>query len=384
MVKTKAIYGVILSLALLLMGSCVKEPGVQNGNEASLSLVFPTSRGPGDDPEFVMETLRVIIFESNTLGAETGSPVLNKLYLPDAGLLAIHEIVPVGYLNIYIIANETANLGDLSLISSSPTLRTKLLDYHAGKNVLPLPMGLPTIPAILMYSEYRAAKIDESGVFTHPKAKVGSGGETILEVERTIAKITVSIDCEFANIPGNTEIALTGARIVNMPYSPWLVANSLPYGGSAVGDYFNSPALSMTSYIVPKLDPSPPNAAIGIKTIPTGFTFYMPEHVPGVPSASNRGYYTYLELTGNTVGAVPALSLIYKIPLGNGLGTSIYTIDYLLENYATIPASVLTVSRNTHYILNLNIKGLGMREALEVIVTAKPWKPTIHIVKDFE
>ena len=381
MIKRKAIYGVILSLVVLLAGSCSKEVATVNNNgETSLSFVLPTSRGLGDDPEFVMDELRVIVFKSSSNGTETSAPpVFNKLYTPDAELYQISEIVPVGYLNIYLIANETANLGNLDIITSSSDLRTKLLDYTSGNNELPFipaPTPSPIIPAILMYSEYRGANINVNGALTHPRAKIVSG-ETVLEIERTIAKITVNVVCDFSNMPDNTAITLTNARIVSMPLQPALLAGQ-PYTGSTGSDYFNSSLLNLTSYIVPTTSP------LGLETS-EGFIFYMPEHIPGT---SNRNYYTYLELTGETVGTIPVLNLTYKVPLGDGLGTTsgatTYTVDYLLENYSTIPASVLTVSRNTHYELGLDIKGLGMRDALEVIVTAKPWNPTININKDFE
>ena len=391
MIKKRILYSIILSVAMLLTQACVKEIiDAKHNGKASLSFAIPTSRGSGDDPEFVMEKLRVIIFESTSLGVETGIPMLNKLYFPDAEVFVFNEVVPVGHLNIYIIANETDNLGDLSLISASSTLRAAMLNYTTtpGNNVLPPPNGLPSIPAVLMYSEYKAAKVDLDGVLTHHQAKIGSGGETVLLVDRTIAKITVHINCDFASMLGNTKISLTGARIVSMPYYPALLANQV-YTGSASTDYFNSASLSLASYITSVLDPAPPNTdVIGFKTIPSGFTFYMPESVPGAPGASNRGRYTYLELTGVSVGTVPVLNLLYKVPLGDGLGITVgateYTADYLLDNYATVPASVLTVSRNTHYNLTLNITGLGMREALEVIVTAKAWNPTIDLIKDIE
>ena len=384
MVRKNIIYGTVLSLALLLLGGCVKEKvAIQDNGDTSLSLVFPTSRGLGDDPEFVMDELRVIIFKSSSNGMESGAPVLNKLYTPvDAESFEINEIVPVGYLNIYIIANETSNLGSLGAITSSSTLRAKLLDYNTGNNVLPAspppPPALPTIPPILMYSEYRGANIDIDGNLTHHNAKL-VGDKTVLEVFRTIAKITVNIECDFSNMPNNTEIKLTDARIVSMPYTPALLANQV-YTGSVAGDYFNSASLNLTPYIV--------SDANGFETISKGFTFYMPEHIPDIPGAANRNRYTYLEFTGETVGITPVMNITYKVPLGNGLGTTVgattYTANYLLENYTTVPTSILTVSRNTWYNLSLNIKGFGVRDALEVIVKAKPWNPTININKDIE
>jgi len=377
MIMKKIIYGITLPLlALLLAGSCVKEKKIVSDNgEVPLSLLFPLSRGVGDnDPEFMMETLRVIIFRSNPGGvAEFGAPILNKLYFPtapatEADIYVINEIVPVGGLNIYLIANETSNLNNpvnLNNINSSSELKDIKLNYDPGQSGGTNKLS----PYILMYSEYKGADIDVNGVL-----RIGGVPTTILEVERTIAKITVQVECTYSQVNGylpGTTIILTDAKIVSMPYHPYLTPNQA-YGGFASGDYFESSSKSLTGWNIPTMDTG---NEISFKIETEDLFFYMPEHIPG-----NRKYYTYLELKGVAAGMI----LTYKVPLGNGLGTGIYTVSYLLENYETVPTPILTVSRNTHYTLKLNIKGYGLLDALEVVVKAKDWKPTIEIIKEFE
>ena len=393
MIMKKIIYGITFSLALLLIGSCSKEKIiVPNNGEVPLLLSFPmSSRGVGDDDsEFMMKKLRVIIFKVSGI-AEIGPPVLNECFFPDPGsetdFWEITAMVPVGRLNIYLIANETADLDypanpvSLDDITSSSELKTIYLNYTIAGGYDHLN------PFFLAYSEYKGANVDAAGVLTHPDAK-DWGGKVCLEVFRTLAKITVHIECDYSLLQGyvpDAIIELTSAQIINMPYFPWLTPNQAYIGSDKYLDYFDSDTKELITDGLIELQNSTDHAYDGFKTVDDGFTFYMPEHIPG-----NRNFYTYLELTGTATGIDNITDLTYRIPLGNGLGLprgsgpETYTVSYLLDNYATVPTSILTVSRNTWYILSLNIKSLGSREALEVIVKAKNWRPTIIIDNDFE
>ena len=358
----KIFYIIAVSLLVFLaLGRCTREtinPDDPQGDVTTkLSLSFPLTRA-SSDPEKTINSLRVIIFRSDSWGNETGFVVNKLITLPVGGEdeVDITEIVPVGYLNLYLIANEDP-LWNLGSVNNPTALNSKLLDYNANIN------GYIT-PSFTMYSVYKAVKIDMAGNITHPD-KVVSGTKTIFPIERVVAKLTVTIDCEFSDL-GNRAIALDSAMIVSMPLKPYLVPTLYP--GLTSGDYFKSGIRDISSgYFAAQSFASTP----GFSTISgKELLFYLPEHVL---SNANRSNFTYLKLVGHMVSS-PTTTLTYRVPLGNSLGVlGGYTADYLLEHFADVPAAALTITRNTHYDLKLKIIGFGERNHMEVNAVVKPW-----------
>jgi len=356
--------------ALVILGMlhwrCSNETFIDDGKkdkgEAQLGLTFPTSRGFGDSDgnEELLEKVRLIVFTSNSAGIEIGTPIINKVYPPLAtdpiDEITINEIVPTGYLNLYLIGNEQASM-NLDAVTNSTMLNSRIVDYTSAAST---PGGAFVSPPFVMYSAYKAVSISATGAISHPQV-ITIGGKTTFPIERTAAKLTVHLNCDFVNL-GNNPIAIDSAIIISMP----LTSNLIPqeYTGSF---YFSTKLLDLTSYIVSK--PS----GTGFETVKPpagdGFTFYLPEHLI---NRTDRSHFTYLRLVGHLVSIPYPTKLIYRIPLGNGLTTN--TAAHLLRNFATVPAADLTVTRNVHYKLNLDIRGLGELSDVEVWAEVAPWK----------
>jgi len=337
---------------------------------------LPTSRGLGDDDpnDDVLNQVRVVIFSATSSGSEVGAPYLNEVYYsptPNAREIVITEIVPVGYLNIYLIGNETEdptlNLVGTPLdnITSSAQLTSKMLDYTPAD-------GNYVEPPFVMYSVFNSVQVTALGEIMHPNVVVDPGPPTkyIFPIERTVAKLTVKLDCNFSDLGGN-KIWIDEARIVSMPLQPGLAPKEYAIGGA----FFSSDRLDLSPYMRYKIptdpgyDPSSPlGAEQGIITN-SGFTFYLPEHIV---NNSDRSHYTYLELVGHLSYGTGA-TITYTVPLGNGLGVGINTPAYLRTNFATVPAADLAVIRNTYTTLTLYIMGLGERSDIDVVVAIKPW-----------
>jgi hypothetical protein len=327
--------------------------------DATIELRFPTSRGLGDSDsnDEVLNQVRMIVFRSNSTGAELGTPYLNKVYTPlvsdSPDEITITEIVPAGYLNIYLIGNEQSSM-NLPAITNSASLSGKIVDYTSS-------IGSYVSPPFVMYSFYKAVHVGATGTITHQDV-IKSGGKTTFPIKRTASKLTVHVNCDFVNLGGRA-IMIDSAMVVSMPSSSWLLPRE--YTGST---FFSTQRLDLTSYIVDKMT-GPLVTGFETKQPPAGggFTFYLPEHLI---NRSDRSHFTYLRLVGH-VANPPASKLVYRIPLGDGLTAN--TAAHLLKNYATVPAADLTVSRNIHYEMKIDIRGLGELNDVEVWVEVKPW-----------
>jgi len=354
----------ILFLGLLLTAGCSKEKFVQGEDDTgngttTLSLTFSTSRSGGEYSEGALSSLRVIIFRSNSSGV-TGPLVLNKKILPaspNAEVIEVSEIVPAGYLNIYLVGNESDDMG-LAGITNPSALNAIMVDY-ANNYVADGFMNAP----FPMYSSYRAVLVNTSQVVSHPEAIV-SGGTTTFEIERAVAKLTVQLDCNFSDL-NNLAITLDSARVVSMPLNPRLLTRE--YGGLNAADYFSSDGMPLAGKLQMKAGNS------GFQTIAgdpdKAIVFYMPEHILNRTDHHN---FTYLELKGHMTGR-PSAELIYRIPLGNGLGIGVNTPSFLRENFGSVHPSDLTITRNMHYDLKISIKSLGEMDEIEVDAVVKPW-----------
>ena len=367
----KIICNIAFLLILLAYGGCVNERIDDPKNEeecldceAPLSFVIPLFKDAASIPEQTMIALRVIIFQSNAGGIDGVLLFNDKIDVPGGATeIEIDRVVPSGYLNIYLIANETAamNLGAITAPASA-LLNTIRLDYSttAGNDYLS-PTHFP------MYEEYKRVVVDPNGVISHEKVKV-VGGKTILEIDRAIAKLTVNIACDFADI-SNNKIALEDITLINMPLTPFLVPNK-QYDSANPVDYFSSstltfgPAVPADSVLV---TPRPGNTGFDTDTI----TYYIPEHRIN----NNHDNFTHLFIKA-CLANNPSIKFDYTVPICQGLGDGTggtYTVDSIKNNLGTIPNDALSVFRNTHYNFDLKIKGLGSLKAIEVSATVRPW-----------
>ena len=352
-------------VVICLLFSCSEERPILDpqGDMASISLFFPTSRGFGN-PEKTLDSLRVIIFRSTELGVELGAPVTNRIVYPippDDDEIEVTEIVPVGYLNIYLIGNESVDM-HLETVTSFNDLRAVVIN-----NDLPLHDYLS--PSFPMYSGYRAVRVDALGNITHPNVSTAGGKYTFL-VERAISRLDVKLSCVFADL-GGRPITIDSASIKSMPLKPWLVPAE--YTLTADTDFFSTDYRSSSKDVSTYLTTTRVDGLPGFENFNNvPFTFYIPEHIFSNTSQS-RNHFTYLKLVGHQLPPYSPTTLTYRIPIADSLGIGSNTVAYLLNNYATVPVNDLQISRNMAYDLVLNIKGLGERDDIEVSAVVKDW-----------
>ena len=371
----RIIYGITLSLALLFMGNCTREHGVGVYEEGEVLMLFAPTRSVSypQSAEDNIETLRLIIFKSNSLGTE-GELILNTtIPVPAPGNDTIKDVkvmVPVGYLNIYLIANESADM-NLSTATTLADIRAARVDYSiaAANNHL--------TPSFPMFSEYKAVRVNVDGdiISTH-NGITKVGGITYVDVVRVVAKLTVTMDCNFSDLLGSWAIALDSARLVSMPLKPWLSTN-IKYIGSST-DFFDSEWDDISSHVVDKYT----GVNITGFEIINGFVFYLPEHIV---DPANSGRYTYLEIRGHLV-ARPDAMIVYTIPICEGLGLTVgsteYTIKYLKEHHDLVPSGYLSIVRNTHYKLHLRVKSYGDEDVLQPIefdMKITDWEHVVNV-----
>jgi len=354
---------------LFLLWSCSTEEILKlpERGEVPISFSFPISRGLGNPENEGLNSVRMVIFRSSGAATEVGDPFLNEVYYPSAPNASEIEIVnlmvPVGYLNIYLIGNEP-NWMNLGSVTRSSQLAAQALNYSDSET-----LGFVKSPFV-MYSAYKTVYVSPSGEISHPDVAgiTGPPVKYVFPIERTVAKFTVHIDCDFSNLGGTSRaIDIDSMMIISMPLSPWLV----PGKTYTETDYFSTDWLNLntpTPYFRDKWDASN-TIKTGIETIPSGITFYVPEHsLNNTPLSRSR--FTCLRLVGHLRNVLPPTKVVYRVPLGNGLFTP-YTAMTLLEDYATVPVSALAITRNMHYTLRMNIIGLGGLH--EVSVEVADW-----------
>lgn len=344
--KIKSIYGIILS-TLLLMSGCSTEKHIESDElpltKVSLSVDFPMPFSLTLDDENAIKKFRMIVFTTNRTGYEQGQMVVNKLVYASSATQSVilNEIVPVGYLNIYFIANESDSWG-LGSVTTTAALKSKVIAYG---NTYPT-------PEFPMFSEYKQVKIDINGNTTH-------NGEPIVlnAIERNVSKVSLKLNCEFDAMP--TPITLTEASIVNMPITSTLYPSL--FNSSQESDFFNGAATTLS--IGTNLEAITSGSG-GFKTTGDGIDFYIPEYL--ITQASE---YTYVFLKGY-VTSNPGITVKYRLPIGNGIKEN---TPAKLVLSGTIDE--LTITRNIHYTFNANIKSLGEMDGVEVIPGIKPWNP---------
>lgn len=336
--KIKSVYLILLGASLLMFG-CTKERLINESSSGitELSVTIPITRGLSVVDEGAIRTLRMIVFTTNNLGEETGAMIVNKLVhtSPDITSVAIKEIVPIGYLNIYFVANEAAtwNLGSVSTIAQ---LKATVDTYTAA--------NLPKSPFV-MFGEYKRIAIDANGVTKQDGVAI-----EIQYIDRIAAKVTLNLDCTYATLQAH--ITIDKVSIMSMP-------DKLALYPSVTANYINSAETELS--IGTNLETV--GANIGFKTTGAGIDFYIPEHL-----ITQTSKYTYIYITGFLTDT-PSFKVAYRLPIGDGIETKTPI------QMTTGTLSDLTITRNTHYTLNATIKSFGEFNGIEVVPTIAPWTP---------
>lgn len=331
-------------LAAIFAFSCSSE-NIDEGEgkypDGLTTLTIPLTRGSAAEENNITKA-RVIIF---TVKGGEATFYSNEVLSAPAGVYT--KLVPVGELNVYLIANELSswNLSAIGTSSSPATLKSKIMTFAA------YPVINWTNPAP-MYGEYEGVRIAQDGSTTLNGYAIDLK-DTEGTVHRLYSKVSLSINCLFSDLPSSSPITLESVSIKQMPKKSYL--SSARYTESGTSAFFDGAAVAAVS---------------GTNYFPTGtgftgdFEFYIPEYVV---SDATKG--TYISVVAH-LSSRPSTKLKYNIMLGDSMDKG---IAYMTRTGVT--REDLTISRNTHYKVAISrIKGFGEVDGMDIYAKAEPWE----------
>lgn len=327
-------------LILLALAACTREADLTGagrpGADALISLSIPLPRStqaPYSDNN--ISTLRVIIFKSTELGHELGSVVVNELItpLPGAESVDLKIVVPVGYLNIYLVGNETEamRLGD---ITGQNELTSRRANYSPSSAVK---------SPFLMYGEFRAVKVYDDGRMTLKGADFPGTGKNV-EILRCVSKVELDLRSTLA------EVVIRRIEVINLPKYPWLTP-SVPYGvaeGFYTWESDDSPPCDLTN-----------SGSVRVPDI----AIYLPEHI--VVDAAHK---TVLRIWGSLKGV--DLSEPWEIILGDAIGKLEYANTKLPDN---LLAEEYRITRNTRFEIAATIRKPPGGVDIDIVTSVANW-----------
>jgi hypothetical protein len=315
----------------------VKVPDPPKQEEKQAQVRVPLTRAVNDgDAENAIVRARLIVV------SQTGKVLVNT-YLNDAyisGLsatdrqhLQFSELLPVGYVDWYIIANELTSwsLGTYTVNSqiTAADIENKVLSFSAYPVVNTYPNPIP------MFGMRKSLYVHENGSTT-----LGGIGVDAGEVVRLYAKVTLNLFCKFSDLDnGGIPIQLDSVTIKRIPTAAWL-GRKIYEGTNLTTDFFNG-ALS-TPTTTPTITPD---------SFRYEYKFYLPEY-----QARDSGLYTYLSLVVNLASSTdPSTRVEYKVVVGDGIASHDNT--YMLGNSKRFYD--VFVTRNTHYHYGITIRSFS-------------------------
>lgn len=352
--KSRIIYTLLL-FAMLGTTACVKELNLSDEKfegETPIAFSFPISRGAEINAEDEIREVRLIITRANAMGGETEQLLYNEKQTVASGATSINFrlIVPVGYINIYIIGNEdvsSAGIKSLQAIDQVSQLKSKSASYAEG-NTLHAPF--------LMYKEFKQVRVDKDGNMTIDGSVFPANDK--VEIDRTVAKVTLNLECTYSSaLPEGSELFLDEVQVVGQPEKPHLVPNH-PYAGG-----FYAYVLSHTPELqIEELK----NTAIDGDKFENSLVFYIPEHI------AQHGAKTQLMVTAHARKngkKVPDTQKTWHIVLGDGISGKTFAQTQYLTGAA------LNITRNTHYVISARIRNLKPdgELAVDLFPSVKTW-----------
>ena len=340
----------LLGLLLLIISivSCTSEEGVIPDNKEIISLEVPLTRSNEENEDRIQNARIIVCHNTGTKGV-----IVNE----DTPIQSIPNIlfqvqVPVGYLNIYLIANEEASW-NLGSITTANDLKNKIKDYN---NVYPTVDPSSPIP---MFGQYENVYVTKDGAVTKDGTVVDLNS-SLGTVERIFSKVTLNLSCVYSQLQnGGSPIELKNVSVKRMPKYSYLVPYK-NYPGTQTTDFFDGTSANIVTDF----------PFTGPVAQPTGFAgstyFYIPEY-----KLVDTTYYTYISMVVNLVGGGAETEKEYKIVIGNGIGVD--KNSYLLGPDKTV--SDLVITRNTHYKFNIVIKNFDQTGDADVDIIAEiiPW-----------
>ncbi|GAB6395325.1 MAG: hypothetical protein MdMp024_1637 [Bacteroidales bacterium] len=330
-------------LSMICLASCIS--GELDNETPSTgrytSLQIPLLRGSAADEDRI-DNARIVV--CRTTGAHD---VLVNEYRT-APNIAFDVIVPVGYVDLYLIANEQP-YWDLNQTASSGQLKQVMQRYAAYPKV-------DAQHSIPMFGKYENLYIDSDGstsinglpVNLHPAAQ-GT-------VERIFSKVTLNLQCEFAKLKNNGDpIEVKSVSVKSLPAGSYL--SPARYLGTPPAGFFDGANAPASDYVYTN----------------TGFSgsssFYIPEYIVNDPDL-----YSYLSVTVNLKDD-PAADREYKVVIGDGVKAPGHDNDYMLGDKKTV--TDLNISRNTHYTFHAEITSFDISGEYEVELHSevRVWKP---------
>jgi hypothetical protein len=316
--------------------SCAAESTAEperRGEEKGI-LHVPMTRGTYAE-ESDIQSARMIVFRGNgDLVKNTNTPSDPMPYTP----YTFVDTVPVGYLNVYLIANEMAGW-NLSAVTTEAQLMQKIYDYGA-------PTQLPDADAthhVPMFGMYKGIYINALGNSTKDLTSPNPGVDPYpITVERIFSKVTLKLQCLFGEqANGGDPVELKSISLKRVPKESYLVPKRFIGGISDFNDYHTtSPYLAPTSGYVEN--------ATGFQD---SISFYIPEYM-----ANDTSLYTYLSIKANVKG-FSTIDREFKLVLGEGLthGNKFMLGDSILPDGHQRNVGDVSVLRNTHYVIDARI-----------------------------
>ncbi|MCL2727126.1 MAG: hypothetical protein FWD56_01930 [Bacteroidales bacterium] len=329
---------ILLGSLLFFLPGCSFEHS--SGDSEEVLLDVPFTRAGYSAYEDKIITARMIVVRS--AGQSNGGQVVVNTITPleedilNQKWVKFKELVPVGFIDIYIFTNELASwgLGAYAVGTPGPTLgalQAKILDL----NNYPVVSGTPDYPpvdathAIPMFLYHQNVKLAIDGSLTKEGIPL-----TSFKAERIWSKVELQINCPYSELPDSTPISLDSVYIRRMPQKSWLLPQTYSSShGFFDGTYYASPADAELAWNTDSdLNPG----------FYHEYVFYIPEYI-----VTDYTLPTYLVITAHR-DSNPLHRFHYTIVLGNGLATK--TLAQMRET--TDPAD-LRISRNTHYLIQI-------------------------------
>lgn len=332
---------------LCILPSCTSDELASDGpalEKEQVTLDMPITRGANDgDTENRISSARMVVFSTEGTGKVLVNTLLSNIGL-DEGTIAFRELVPVGYLDLYLITNEPAgwNLTANFPVGSSAKTKDDLKKQALSLSAYPVVDSNNPIP---MFGAYEGIYVDsDEKIYANNKSTLITPGE----VSRLYAKVTLDISCVFSAMPAGSEpIELRSVAVINLPENPYLAP--LRYSRS----FFSGAS------VLPQEGVNYDSNTSGFATKSGAFTFYIPEHI--INDVANRSYLSIM--LGLKGGGTGSPSKEYRLYIGDGIAEGQPGHDnntYMAGNTAT--ATDLTVSRNTHYTFTATVKNFSILE----------------------
>jgi hypothetical protein len=335
-------------------------PPVGPFDDGELPIDLPVTRAVNDgDKENQIKTARLIVIKN--------SVVANNIPITVAsGDVTISAIIPVGTIDMFLIANEDPSWGfgaiNVGATYFSENIEKKTLTFTA------YPVVKLNDNPIPMYKQFKGLHVSNEGTtFTFE----GSGItiDKLGEVERLYAKVKLEIKAIFEDMDnGGDPIQLDSMSVKSMPKFSYLTPSvGLLYPAS--GEYFDG-VITVTAGDGPK------TGYYEVKDEPKphfidSITWYIPEHRLSDPTKM-----TYLSVKASLQGNTdPELQREYKIAIGDGMVK--YTDDHTpgAKNAdmfkSGVPLKDLFITRNTFYTVKAQIKSFDIMNESEIDVISK-------------